>query len=236
MEQNCKKITRVQFRFSVVWKKYSPIFSGICRVKRENETIKHQTLKTSCCEITFWVLRRVSMAIVTYIWIFSWDISIWKILRYWHSLITGEVYLNIIEQFVALLEETDLCCWFQQDNAQSHVARDTMAVLKSFFNDRLISSGLWPPRSPDLSPLDYFLWGYLKDQVYSPEPATFEDLKVNIVCEIDRIPFSMLERVIHNVIKHAQACILGASYSLNICCNIFCNTFSLLCFFFPLNF
>ncbi len=57
--------------------------------------------------------------------------------------ITGEVYSNIIEQFVVLLEETVHYFWFQRDNACSHVTRDTMAVLKSFFNDHLISSGLW---------------------------------------------------------------------------------------------
>ncbi len=84
-----------------------------------------------------------------------------------------------------------------------------MAVFKSFFDDRLISSGLWPPRSPDLSPLDYFLWGYLKDQVYSPVPATLEVLKANIVSEIDRIPFSILQCVINNAIKCSQTCIQG---------------------------
>ena len=25
----------------------------------------------------------------------------------------------------------------------------------------------WPPRSPDLSPLDFFLWGYIKNIVYA---------------------------------------------------------------------
>ncbi len=77
-------------------------------------------------------------------------------LFFFTTTITGEVYLNIIEQFVALLEETDRYCWFQQDNTCSHVAKDIMAVLKSFFDDRLISSGLWPSWSPELSPLDYF--------------------------------------------------------------------------------
>lgn len=27
----------------------------------------------------------------------------------------------------------------------------------------------WPPRSPDLNPLDYFLWGYLKPVVYKAD-------------------------------------------------------------------
>jgi hypothetical protein len=32
-----------------------------------------------------------------------------------------------------------------------------MAEIQSFFGDRVISKGLWPPRLPDLTPPDYFL-------------------------------------------------------------------------------
>jgi hypothetical protein len=49
-------------------------------------------------------------------------------------------------------------------------------MLKQFFDDRITSKNLWPPRSPDLTPPDYFLWGYL----YSNRPQTTEDLKQNI--------------------------------------------------------
>jgi hypothetical protein len=34
-----------------------------------------------------------------------------------------------------------------------------MAYFESVFPGRLISKRLWPPRSPDLSPPDFFLWG-----------------------------------------------------------------------------
>ena len=27
----------------------------------------------------------------------------------------------------------------------------------------------WPARSPDLTPCDFFLWGWLKEQVYSTD-------------------------------------------------------------------
>ena len=30
---------------------------------------------------------------------------------------------------------------------------------------------LWPPRSPDLTPCDVFLWGYVKDNAYKPQSA-----------------------------------------------------------------
>ncbi|GFV08263.1 uncharacterized protein TNCV_326971 [Trichonephila clavipes] len=53
--------------------------------------------------------------------------------------------------------------WFQQDGATCHTARATIDLLKDTFGDRLISRFgpvNWPPRSCDLTPLDYFLWSY----------------------------------------------------------------------------
>ncbi|GFW51435.1 uncharacterized protein TNCV_4211131 [Trichonephila clavipes] len=50
--------------------------------------------------------------------------------------------------------------WFQQDGATCHTARATIDLLKDTFDDRLISRFVpvkWPPRSCDLTPLDYFL-------------------------------------------------------------------------------
>ncbi|GFS51659.1 hypothetical protein TNCV_613471 [Trichonephila clavipes] len=54
--------------------------------------------------------------------------------------------------------------WFQQDGATCHTARATIDLLKDSFGDRLFSrfgTVNWPPRSCDLTPLDYFLWGYV---------------------------------------------------------------------------
>ncbi|GFY28642.1 uncharacterized protein TNCV_3440091 [Trichonephila clavipes] len=50
--------------------------------------------------------------------------------------------------------------WFQQDGATCHTARATIDFLKDTVGDRLISRFgpvNWPPRSCDLTPLDYFL-------------------------------------------------------------------------------
>ena len=52
--------------------------------------------------------------------------------------------------------------YFQQNGATSHTSHDSMAEIQSFFGDRVISKGLWPPCSPDLTPHDYILWRYLK--------------------------------------------------------------------------
>ncbi|GFV44828.1 uncharacterized protein TNCV_563771 [Trichonephila clavipes] len=57
--------------------------------------------------------------------------------------------------------------WFQQDGATCHTARATIDLLKDAFGDRLISrfgpvNG--PPRSCDLTPLDYFISSRQKSQ------------------------------------------------------------------------
>ena len=65
--------------------------------------------------------------------------------------------------------------WFQQDGATAHTARPTMALLREFFGDRIISRFSdfgWPPRSSDLTAPDFFLWGYLKGKMYANKPRT----------------------------------------------------------------
>ena len=49
-------------------------------------------------------------------------------------------------------------------------------------------------RSPDLSPLDFFLFGYLKSRVYSPMPTNVEQLIARINEELDAIPPIMIRR------------------------------------------
>ncbi|GFS67611.1 putative LOC100569746 [Trichonephila clavipes] len=79
--------------------------------------------------------------------------------------------------------------------------RATIDLLKDTFCDRLISRfGLvnWPPRSCDLTPLDYFLWGYVKSLVYADKPQTLDHLEDNIHRVIADIRPKMLEEVIEN--------------------------------------
>ncbi|GFT17266.1 uncharacterized protein TNCV_4805931 [Trichonephila clavipes] len=69
--------------------------------------------------------------------------------------------------------------WFQQDGATCHTARATIDLLKDTFGDHLIlrfGPVNWPPRSCDLTPLDYFLWSYVKSLVYADKPQTLEKL------------------------------------------------------------
>ncbi|GFV09175.1 ankyrin repeat and MYND domain-containing protein 2 [Trichonephila clavipes] len=91
--------------------------------------------------------------------------------------------------------------WFQQDGATCHTARATIDLLKDTFGDRLISRFgpvNWPPRSCDLTPLDYFLWGYVKSLIYADKPQTLDHLEDNIRRVMADIRPQMLEKVIEN--------------------------------------
>ena len=69
--------------------------------------------------------------------------------------------------------------YFQQDGATPHTANAVQTWLTGKFGDKFLPKHKWPPRSPDLNPCDYFLWGYLKGRVYSPLPKTLDDLKTS---------------------------------------------------------
>lgn len=73
--------------------------------------------------------------------------------------------------------------WFQQDGTTSHTTQTNRALLQEKFPGRVISrlsDVNWPARSCDLTPLDFFLWGYAKDRVYANNPQNLEQLKTNI--------------------------------------------------------
>ncbi|GFT35911.1 uncharacterized protein TNCV_2154631 [Trichonephila clavipes] len=93
--------------------------------------------------------------------------------------VNGDRYRAMITNFfIPELNNHDVQeLWFQQDGATCHTARATIDLLKDTFGDRLISRFgpvNWPPRSCDLTPLDYFLWGNVKSLVYADKPQTLD--------------------------------------------------------------
>ena len=75
------------------------------------------------------------------------------------------------------IEEEDIGnIWFQQDTA-------TLDVLRPVFENRIIrrrADVVWPPLGCDLTPLDYFLSGAVKDKCYADKPETIDALKDKI--------------------------------------------------------
>ena len=120
-----------------------------------------------------------------------------------HVTVNGGLYRAMISDYLfPNLHDVDLqTFWFQQDGATPHTATQTIDLLKEQFGDKIISRNgpvNWPPRSCDPTPLDYFLWGYLKSQVYADKPATIGALEVNTTRVINEIRPQLLEKVVQN--------------------------------------
>ncbi|GFV49939.1 putative DD41D transposase [Trichonephila clavipes] len=114
--------------------------------------------------------------------------------------VNGDLYRALITNFfISELNNHDVQeLWFQQDRATCHTAHATIDLLKDTFGHRLISRFgpvNWPPRSCDLTPLDYFLGGYVKSLVYADKPQTLDHLEDNIRRVIADIRPQMLEKV-----------------------------------------
>src|SRR5678816_2755517 len=68
---------------------------------------------------------------------------------------------------------------------------------------------LWPPRSPDLNPLDFYVWGHLKQEVYLEQIHTKEQLQQRIHHASHRIMQNgnTLRNVYDSLLKRCHACI-----------------------------
>jgi hypothetical protein len=100
--------------------------------------------------------------------------------------VTGASYLNMLQNYA--ITRISQVYFFQQDGAPPHFANTVKAFLDQQFPGKWIGrSGLiaWPPRSPALTPLDFFLWGYIKDLVYQTKVQDVTELRrrITAVCE-----------------------------------------------------
>lgn len=69
----------------------------------------------------------------------------------------------------------------------------------------------WPPYSPDLSPLDFWLWGDMKHRIFAGDfqPKTESDLRMAVrrtVAEMNQDP-AVRARVFNEFVNRLQLCI-----------------------------
>ena len=110
--------------------------------------------------------------------------------------------------FIAQLKEDEIDkAYFQQDGTKDHTAHMTMALLDDVFADRITSKTIWPPRSPDLSPPDFFFWGVMKNSVYSNNPHVIDDFKMAITEYIWNVDRAVLNTVFENTVQCVKKCL-----------------------------
>lgn len=111
-----------------------------------------------------------------------------------------------------------MCHWSQEDKCGSNttgyrlISVTVHHYLNQTFNERWIGRGslnAWPPRSPDLSSLDFFLWGHTKTLIYEIPIDTEEDLVARIIAaanHIQNIP-EVFERVRQSMFRRCRLCV-----------------------------
>ena len=134
--------------------------------------------------------------------------------------VNGDRYRAILNEFLfTKIEEEDIGnIWFQQDGAMCDTAEATLDVLRPDFEDRIISRRadvVWPLRRYDLTLLDYYLWGAVKDMCYVDKQEAIDALKDNIREGIGEIQLHTIDNVLKNWTDRVGHCMASRGSQLN---------------------
>ena len=134
-----------------------------------------------------------------------------------NRLIGSRVILSMVQSTVSMLQEFFIpqvrkmrSIVFQQDGAPPHLAADVRRFLDKTFPGRWIGRSAtirWAPRSPELTPLDFFLWEHLKNVVYLLPCEDLAELKSRIYDEIKSISQKTLYDVFSHISKRINLCV-----------------------------
>ena len=102
--------------------------------------------------------------------------------------------------------------WWIQDGVPPHRRVIVMERLQQLFGERVVALNHaveWPSRSPELTPSDFFLWGYIKSKVYTTPPANLDDLEMRIRNEMDilRQDRAVVRRAVNSMTARAELCL-----------------------------
>jgi len=131
---------------------------------------------------------------------------------FFEGTVTGDSYVSMLNNnFLPSVENWPLGeMWFQQDGAPPHYSIAARNWLNDKFPNRWIGrrgSIEYPPRSPDLTPPDFFLWGVLKNSVYAKKPRTKDQLVAVIMNTCTEISEDLCRSVCYSVVRRTAKCI-----------------------------
>ena len=126
--------------------------------------------------------------------------------------VNGVRYRAMLNAFLfTKIEEQDIGNFcFQQDGATCHTAEASLDVLCPVFEDSIISRSadvVWPSRSCNWTPLDYYLWGAVKDKCYADKPKTTQALRDDICEAIGEIQLHTIDNVLKSWIDRVGYCL-----------------------------
>jgi hypothetical protein len=131
---------------------------------------------------------------------------------FFHETINAIRYREqILEIFINQLDDQELQNgYFQHDGATAHTTQENLVYLQQFYGNRIISNRLNPeflPRSPDLTPLDFCIFGHLKNEVFKRRMHTLEELMEEIRNCCNTIDQQMLQNIFNNKKKRIRKCL-----------------------------
>jgi len=102
--------------------------------------------------------------------------------------------------------------YYQHDGAPPHYTQYVREYLNKSFSNRWLGRGgpvAWPPRSPDLTPLYYYLWDHMKTLVYETKVDSRAALchRIFAVAEHIRSHPDNAVSATHSVLMHAENCL-----------------------------
>ena len=122
-------------------------------------------------------------------------------------------YLTMLSDDVWPLVHNEPGLRFMQDGAPPHWAKRVRQWLDVHFQNRWIGRGgpiAWPARSPDLTPCDFFLWGWVKNKVYKTMPANIDELRDSIRVVMANVPQTFLANAVAAVPRRLQKLVNNA--------------------------
>lgn len=152
-----------------------------------------------------------------------WSVNVWGGIvgdhaigpHFFDGIVNGQVYLDFLENHLPLLLANVPLnirqrMWLLHDGAPVHHTRLIHNHLNTHFPGRWVGRGgpiEWPARSPELSKIDFFMWGYVKNRVYQIPPTTQDDMKNRIREAFQSINVEMLRNVSRSFEDRLQCCI-----------------------------
>ena len=139
-----------------------------------------------------------------------------RVLLYWfdaNERLNQDSYLDLLRQFFwpkvqRKVRSKEL--WFQQDGATAHTVQGVRDWLTDKFQERVISNKMdikWPPKSPDMSPLDYWLWGACDQHIKESKPNSIEELMEHVSDYVKSIPREVVYKAVKDIYKRAGCCL-----------------------------
>ena len=110
--------------------------------------------------------------------------------------VNTKVYLDVLKSVVIPWCNQVACgrpCVGQQDSVPAHKSKETQAWLQKECYD-FVPFSCWPPSSPDLNPLDYFVWSYIENITNMTSHNTKASLIAAIRWVFAELPLALAEK------------------------------------------